>query len=141
MRINPYELHVCDPEFYDSVYVGPTRRTEKWEYSARMFGSASAAVGTVGHELHRIRRSALNACFSKRAIANHELIIQEAVKHASERLWDKGFRGGVINLRNFSAAFTADIIGRIAFGGSYSLLDKPDFEPEWYTLMMVPLIL
>lgn len=70
VRINPKELHVADPAFYDSVYGGPGRRTEKWEFSARMFGTTSAAVGTTGHELHKIRRGALDGFFSKRAVEN-----------------------------------------------------------------------
>jgi len=34
VRINPYEIHISDPNFYDTVYVGSTtRKTEKWWWS------------------------------------------------------------------------------------------------------------
>lgn len=137
VRINPKELHVADPAFYDSVYVGPGRRTEKWEYSARIFGTTSAAVGTIGHDLHRIRRGALNGFFSKRIVANFTPTIQELVNHGSELLRRRGTKGRVLNLRDFFAACSADVIGIVAFGSNYGLLDKDDFEPAWQKLMIV----
>jgi cytochrome P450 len=137
VRINPHELHVSDPAFYDSVYVGPSRRTEKWDYSARMFGTELAAVGTTGHELHRLRRSALNAFFSKRSIGKLEPTIQHLVEQACRQLKHGSSNGRVLNLRNLFAAFSADVIGEVAFGSGYGLLDKEDFEPGWQRLMMV----
>ncbi|KAF2689563.1 cytochrome P450 [Lentithecium fluviatile CBS 122367] len=136
VRINPGELHVADSTFYDSVYVGPARRTEKWEYSARMFGTSLAAVGTCGHELHRLRRSALNGFFSRRSISKLEPTIERAVYRASQLLKRRGSGRRIINLRNFFAAFSADVIGEVAFGSGYGLLDRPDFEPGWQQLMM-----
>lgn len=140
VRINPQELHVADPAFYDSVYVGPGRRTEKWEYSARMFGATTAAVGTTAHELHRIRRGALNGFFSKRTVANITPTIQELVDHGCGLLRRRGAEGRVLNLRDFFAAFAADVIGNAAFGSNYGLLDREDFEPAWQKLMMVRLL-
>ncbi|KAF1977690.1 putative P450 monooxygenase [Bimuria novae-zelandiae CBS 107.79] len=136
VRINPKELHVADPAFYDSVYVGPGRRTEKWEYSARMFGTTSAAVGTIGHELHRVRRGALNGFFSKRAVANPATSIQQVVDHGCKLLRSRGVDDRVLNLRSFFAAFSADVIGLVAFGSNYKLLEREDFEPGWQKLMM-----
>lgn len=137
VRINPEELHVADPAFYDSVYVGPGRRTDKWEYSTRMFGTTTAAVGTTGHELHRVRRGALNGFFSKRAVARLAPSIQDTVDHGCELLKCKGAGARVLNLRDFFAAFSADAIGQVAFGSNYGLLDREDFEPGWQKLMMV----
>ncbi|KAF2446804.1 putative P450 monooxygenase [Karstenula rhodostoma CBS 690.94] len=136
VRINPEELHIADPASYDSVYVGPGRSTEKWEYSARMFGTTTAAVGTTGHELHRIRRGALNGFFSKRTVANLTPTIQELVDHGCELLRRRGGANCVLNLRDFFAAFSADVIGLVAFGSNYGLLDREDFEPAWQKLMM-----
>lgn len=34
IRINPYEIHVIDPEFYDELYIGHgKRRVELWPWS------------------------------------------------------------------------------------------------------------
>ena len=36
VRINPYEVHIDDPDFYDEVYVnGAKRKTNQWEWSVR----------------------------------------------------------------------------------------------------------
>jgi cytochrome P450 len=46
-----------------------------------VFGSTSQASGaTVGHELHRKRREALNPFFSKKAITSFESVITERVQ-------------------------------------------------------------
>jgi cytochrome P450 len=102
-----------------------------------MFGTSLAAVGTTGHELHRLRRSALNAFFSRRSVSKLEATINQAIQHAFQLLQSRGSKGRVINLRDFFAAFSADVIGEVAFGRNYGLLHKPDFEPGWQRLMMV----
>ena len=34
IRINPFEVHINDPEFYDEVYVGASKRkTEQWSWT------------------------------------------------------------------------------------------------------------
>ncbi len=36
VRINPYEIHCNDPEFFDVLYVSSTkRRTNKWIWAIR----------------------------------------------------------------------------------------------------------
>ncbi|KAF2144118.1 uncharacterized protein K452DRAFT_267281 [Aplosporella prunicola CBS 121167] len=136
VRINPYELHVSDPAFYDQLYAGPGRRTEKWSWSAKMFGTTDAAVGTVSHELHRLRRAALNPFFSKRSVTRLEPVIQANVDKLCQRL--QAFTGTAqpVNLRDAFTALSADVIGSFAFGRSYGFLDVPDFNPGWHKLMI-----
>ncbi|PVI06026.1 putative P450 monooxygenase, partial [Periconia macrospinosa] len=136
VRINPYEIHVSDPAFYDSIYVGPSRRTDKFNFSARMFGTSLAAVGTTSHDLHRLRRSALNSFFSKRSISQLEPKIQRIVDYACHLLEERGSGSRKLSLKDCFAAFSADVIGEVAFGHGYGLLDRPDFEPGWQKLMM-----
>ncbi|OCL07147.1 putative P450 monooxygenase [Glonium stellatum] len=136
IRINPYELHIDDPEFYDEIYVGLTRRTVKWEWSAKMFGTTLAAVGTAGHELHRLRRSALNPFFSKRSITRLESVLQENIDKLTARLREFKDTEKPVNLVDAFTSLSADSIGSFAFGSSYGFLEMPDFNPRWHKFMM-----
>jgi hypothetical protein len=55
VRINPWELHVNDPDFCDELYTGASRRRDNVAYHAGQFGNGDSAFVTVPHELHRIR--------------------------------------------------------------------------------------
>ena len=60
VRVNPYELHIKDSEFYDVLYSGPGSRRDKWWWQVTLFGNSLSMFGTVDHDLHRLRRGALN---------------------------------------------------------------------------------
>lgn len=136
IRINPEEVHIDDPGFYDEVYVGPSRRTDKWHWSAKMFGTSDAAVGTVDHDLHRLRRGALNPFFSKRSVVGLEPVIQANVLKLRARLKAFAGTGEPVNLSDAYACLSADVIGSYAFGKSYDFLDHPTFDPGWRSFMM-----
>jgi cytochrome P450 len=136
IRINPEELHVNDPSFYDYIYVGPTRRTNKWPWSAQMFGTYMAAVGTVDHETHRQRRAALNPFFSKKSVTQLEPIIQAQIDKLYTKLKQARNIAQLVNLSDAFACLSADIISDCAFGKTYGMLDSADFAPEWRKFMM-----
>ena len=46
VRINPYEVHINDPEFYDEVYVsGGKRKSEQWAWTVVCFLSSLKGWG------------------------------------------------------------------------------------------------
>lgn len=139
VRINPYELHVNVPGFYDTLYASAAsgRRTEKWTWSAKMFGTTQAAVGTASHELHRVRRAALNPFFSRRSVVRLEPVIQLHVDKLRARLERSADSGEPVNLTDAFTALSADVIGDFAFGKRYGFLDADDFNPGWHKLMLV----
>lgn len=47
VRINPYELHINDPEYYDEVYSGGSKKRDKYEWAARLFGNSGSMLGTI----------------------------------------------------------------------------------------------
>lgn len=139
VRINPYELHVNSPDFYDTLYASAAsgRRTEKWEWSAKMFGTTKAAVGTTSHELHRVRRAALNPFFSRRSVTRLEPVIRANIDKLRARLEGFANTDEPVNVTDAFTALSADVIGGFAFGRSYGFLDAKDFNPGWHKLMLV----
>lgn len=111
VRINPYELHINDPDYYDEVYVGNSRRTNKWPWSAKMFGYSTAGFATESHELHRIRRGALSSFFSKGSMLRLEPVVQTVVDKLVARLEKVRGSSTVVNVMDMFTAFTADVIG------------------------------
>ncbi|KAK0728747.1 hypothetical protein B0T26DRAFT_849369, partial [Lasiosphaeria miniovina] len=70
VRTNPYELHIRDPDFYDELYAS-NQRLDKYRYG----------FSTVPHELHRLRRGAINPFFSVQSVTQLEpLILAKADK-------------------------------------------------------------
>ena len=102
-----------------------------------MFGTTLATVGTTGHELHRLRRSALNPLFSKRSIMRLEPVIQENIDRLLRRLREFKDTQEPVNLVDAFTCLSADIIGSLAFGRSYGFLEMSDFNPRWHEFMMV----
>jgi len=136
VRINPYELHINDPEYYDTIYCGPSKRREKWAWSAKMFGNSTGMFSTVPHELHRIRRAALNPYFSKRSVMQLEPVISSRIESLCNRFREFRKSHQPVNLGVAYSAMTTDIITEYCFARSYGFLAKPDFAPEWLETLM-----
>ena len=131
MRINPYELHIDDPEYYNEIYTGPTNPRDKWAWSAYMFGTSSSVFNTVPHSEHRMRRAPLNPFFSKKSVVKLEPMIISVVEKLCARLKRFQLSEKAVNLRHAFAALTMDVITDYAFANPYNCLDEPDFAPVW----------
>ncbi|KAF7590702.1 hypothetical protein BBP40_002538 [Aspergillus hancockii] len=73
VRINPRELHIKDPYYFDPIYT--TKRQEKDPYIVRMFTTPQSTLATIDHDRHRFRRELVNPFFSKRSVMGLESII------------------------------------------------------------------
>ena len=72
IRINPHELHVEDPDYWEELYARSANR-DKYEVMSGQFDNPTSVFATSDHDLHRIRRAALNPMFSHKQI--HERIV------------------------------------------------------------------
>ena len=111
VRINPYELHISDPNFYDTLYASSAsgEKRDKWEWYTKQFGTPGAMFSTTGHDQHKARRGALNRFFSMASVRRLQPVIEERVDTLVERL--RGFKDvegseGVIKIDYAYAAFT-----------------------------------
>jgi Cytochrome P450 len=131
VRINPYELHIRDPEYYDILYSGPGSRRDKWWWSVDLFGNSLSMFGTISHDLHRIRRGALNPFFSKQAVSRLEPVIRELIDKMCARFEKCRDSGEPVETGQAYAALTTDIITRYAFRTSYGCIDDPNWKWDW----------
>ena len=111
IRINPYELHIIDPTFYDTLFASSASgaRRDKWEWYAKQFGIPGATFSTVAHDQHKVRRAALNNFFSMASVRRLQPLLDERVAKLLERF--RGFKDvkgsdGMIKLDYAYAAFT-----------------------------------
>lgn len=131
VRINPREVHVIDPEFYDEIYAPGSRRRDKDPRQVAMFGAPGSMAATIGHEQHKMRRGLVRGHFSRKAIVNIEPLVQEKLDKMIQ-LFQGAYKNlGVVNLSDAFAALTADIIAVYALGIDLDYLDQPDFKNDF----------
>lgn len=133
IRINPVEVHVlANNDFYHELYAGAHRRREKWHFYARQFGANESVFSTVDHDLHKMRRAALNPFFSVANVKRLQSVIEEQVENVLRRLSDHARSTSKtppepLDLVFVFAAFTNDVINEYAFARSGHLVNMPDF--------------
>lgn len=125
-----------DPEFYDVLYSGPGQKRDKWAWAVEMFGNSSSGFGTVSHDLHRLRRNALNPFFSKQAIGRMEPLIRSMIEKLCARFELLQKSGEPVETLHAYAALTTDIITTYCFGTSYGCLEDPNWKWEWPQAMV-----
>lgn len=66
IRISPWELHISDPDFHDTLYASSAsgHRRDKYDYFTKSFGLDKSVFATPQHDLHKMRRAALSTFFS-----------------------------------------------------------------------------
>ncbi|KAL8949991.1 MAG: hypothetical protein Q9222_003934 [Ikaeria aurantiellina] len=132
-----YDTSTVAQQYYDELYVGhSTRRTLKYKWLIRGFGPTISAFSTPGHELHRLRRSAIAPFFSKTMVQQMEPLVQAMVDKLLARIETFRGTGGVINLIDMYPCLTSDVICQYAFASPYGYLDEPEFAPLWHKANM-----
>jgi hypothetical protein len=106
IRMNPYEVHVIDPSFMEIMCPGAGHKRDKWAFNTQVLRTSGASLNTDPHDLHRIRRSALNPFFSKGSIRNLQPLINAKVDQILERFADLQKSGDILVVNHACAAFT-----------------------------------
>ncbi|KAJ5238509.1 cytochrome P450 [Penicillium chermesinum] len=131
IRINPWEVHISDPDFYNQLYTATAKykKPEDWRFR---FGLENSTFDTIDHDHHHRRRGPLGTFFARSKILEFSAYIQQQTDRMVNRLQDE-YRGQVVCLNEAWGALTMDIITFYAFGLSYNFLDYPDFKAPFTT--------
>lgn len=136
VRVNPDEIHILDPDFFDAIYAGSGRKRDKWDWITRSFGVDESLVGTLGHDEHRVRRAALSPYFSKASVRALQPLVDRNTGILLRRLAGLADEGEPLRLDDAYAALTNDIVEDYAFGRSEHRLEAPNFDPSFRNAML-----
>jgi hypothetical protein len=121
VRINPREIHIRDPYFFNQIY--NTGVQDKDQYMVNISTAPLSTFATVDYHLHRSRRGILNPFFSRQSVFKVENIVQEKVQKVTKLLENAHQDKSMVFLDDIFAALTADIISDYAYGESTNVLD------------------
>ncbi|KAF2965905.1 hypothetical protein GQX73_g7677 [Xylaria multiplex] len=124
IRISPYELHVNDPAFLNTLYNHDIMKKYAWTYDAHTAKGSTAF--TVDHDLHKARRQPLNGFFSKAKVASRQDMIQMYADKLCRRI--SQYVGTTFDLGAASLAFTQDVANDFIISKSYGSLDREDLD-------------
>lgn len=133
VRITPDEVHLSDPDNYDSIYYIGSNYAKAEPY----YGSMSCGYSgftTMSNEEHRPKRARLNPFFSKKKVISYEDMIQLNAKKLCDLVAKKFEAGQAMDLHHGYRAVSVDVITDIAFNQCYNLLDRDDVGEEFFTL-------
>ncbi|KJZ75747.1 hypothetical protein HIM_04904 [Hirsutella minnesotensis 3608] len=132
IRINPWEVHVLNPDFHADLCGGPTRPRDKWPFYAKQFGAPQSALATIDHHHHRLRRNVLNPFFSTQSVRKLQPILEERVDALLNALASYATARGQepLNIMYPFSAFSNDVINEYAFARCNHLLERKDFGAD-----------
>ncbi|RLL95402.1 hypothetical protein CFD26_102729 [Aspergillus turcosus] len=130
IRINPREVHIKDPEYYDEIYASSLRQREKDPVLVRQFDLDGSSFASIDPETHRQRRAPVEKYFSKRAIEKMEGLIHDTLDRLVYHFKEAHASHQVVSLDAAFAALTSDVIYKYLYGFNPSNVDKEGFNAK-----------
>ncbi|KAI1345612.1 cytochrome P450 [Xylaria sp. FL0043] len=131
VRLNPSEIHIRDPTFFDTLYApNPTVR-HKYPPSTEMAGLPFGTHGTVDHYSHKQRRMANSRMFSKRAVASAQDLIHGHIEKLVKVFESKVGNDEPVDLQTTFLAYTTDVIYHYMFNIQAGYQDNPEAARGW----------
>jgi hypothetical protein len=107
VRISPYEIHIADPDFYDTLYSSSlATRKDRWSWYTAGLGLPDSTLGTVEQALHRRRRAALSPFFSKQNVRKLQPVVEERAAKLASRLEQLAATGEIVRINLAFSAFS-----------------------------------
>nr|BAJ04373.1 cytochrome P450 monooxygenase [Aspergillus oryzae] len=130
VRINPPEIHINDPKYYDEIYASGTHRRNKDAEFVSFTGLLLSSASTTDHDLHRYRRGLMNNFFSKKSVRGISYFVEEKVHNLMQR-FEAFYRcNKVVRLDDAFAAMTSDVITHYCYGKSWDYLDYANLRTD-----------
>jgi cytochrome P450 len=136
IRIGPDELHIKDSSYYSELY-NQKNRLDKYEWYYGMIANPVATFSTIKHDIHRIRRTALNPFFSTSAVNKFHFKIQEVVDRMTKRMQKSIDKGEPIPVFFAFRCVSVDIICEYLFGKENYLVERQDWGRSFYSAWRV----
>jgi cytochrome P450 len=130
VRINPHEVHITDPTFYDEIYASSNRKREKDPQFVATYALPGSMVATIGHEHHRFRRGILKDFFSRRAVLELSETVNERVQTLMKRLDQSRISQSTVCIDDAVTALTSDVITAYCCGKHWGFVEAPDFRND-----------
>jgi cytochrome P450 len=128
VRINPWEVHIDDVEYYETLYA-PSAPYSKLKFFENRFNMPQATFATADFHFHKPRRAALAPFFSTRRIQGHAPFIQSLVERICARLTEEyQGKGKALILNDVYGCLSGDVITNLAFARSYDLIGTKHWE-------------
>lgn len=130
VRINPDEVHCNDHLFIDEIYAGGSKRRDKPRHQVQGSGVVENAIfSTTGHDLHRMRRGALNKFFSRAQVTRLEPTVRELAQRLCDKILTKG-KEGPFDVTTALSLFSTDVITGYCLGDNMGLIAQEGWEPS-----------
>ncbi|EAW12447.1 cytochrome P450 [Aspergillus clavatus NRRL 1] len=131
VRVNPDEIHIRDPSWFDVLYApNPTKRNKYWP-SAEMAGLTLGTHGTINHDRHRRRRMANAPMFNKRSILSTQGLIKQHIDELVEVFASKSGTDEPVDLQTTFLAYTTDVIYHYMFDTDAGYQRDPKVARKW----------
>ena len=128
VRINPFEIHIDDPEYYETVYATGASFS-KLKLVENRFNMPQSTFSTAHSKLHKPRRAALAPFFSTRKMQGHGPFVQSLVDKICDRFKREYAGQGIpVVLNDVFGALSGDVITNLAFARSYDLIGTENWE-------------
>ncbi|KAI0109167.1 cytochrome P450 [Nemania sp. FL0031] len=128
IRINPWEVHISDPDYYDVLYATRSKHSKYEPWKKRM-GLEGSTFETTHNSEHNRRRQAVAPFFTRQRVLNYLPYIQKCVDKLCEHI-EREYSGKKkpLILDDAYSALTSEVIVYYSFALSYNFLDLPEFK-------------
>ncbi|KAF2733668.1 cytochrome P450 [Polyplosphaeria fusca] len=133
VRINSHEIHVSDPNFFDTLYAGSSAVRNKYAPSAHVQGTPEGIFGTIDHGIHKKRRGAISQYFSKQSVLQDQKIVDAKIELLCDFFRERVEDGREVNIRVPLLAVGTDVFCAHTLGkrGEMDLLRDWDKAVKW----------